>query len=536
MNGNQPPQGQQVQQLQQPQQRPSLFRPEQMRNLPDKFTAEEKKKWENGLALLYGQVEKFPPESQQHQDAKRKITDFSLTLHKKMQQTGAIRPQVNSAQARPSNPAPAQQQQGDGSHAQPVAAQPSNPQQSTTNRPSEQMLHHVNNFPYALPSNLTAGTPEAAKFIQGEKGRYMKALMAMEAASHALRRIEATVKERMDQGKPLSPDENKEYHTKKEGIQKSHAEAKRFIETFRRQQDQQNANSAAASNQQAGPPAQQPQAPNGVAVPPRPTMNLQQQAPSQAMQTTEAVQAAMQAARNQQMNGGRPSIPNSGHPQNEQAAPNPAMNVTSQPNSHPGQGPQGANIKVESVSQPHINTNIPAAPHMQQQLMQQRQAQNSPHSAVPQSATSVSQPKPLSHQDAVAHAARTYSSSQTASTPNVMASHSHPNVPRETQNIITNKMPIPKQLPPGAIGTPPSVPMQPARPTYSGGPSNAGSGPMGQPAIQKTPGFQIEGDGDRVLNKRKLDELFRQVTGGGEGLDNSEGLTPEVEDVSLTCF
>lgn len=37
-----------------------------------------------------------------------------------------------------------------------------------------------------------------------------------------------------------------------------------------------------------------------------------------------------------------------------------------------------------------------------------------------------------------------------------------------------------------------------------------------------------------MLNKRKLDELVRQVTGGGEGLDNSEGLTPEVEDVSLT--
>ena len=56
---------------------------------------------------------------------------------------------------------------------------------------------------------------------------------------------------------------------------------------------------------------------------------------------------------------------------------------------------------------------------------------------------------------------------------------------------------------------------------------------MQQPVMQKAPGFNVEGDAERVLNKRKLDELIRQVTGGGEGLDNSEGLTPEVEDVSL---
>jgi transcription initiation factor TFIID subunit 12 len=56
---------------------------------------------------------------------------------------------------------------------------------------------------------------------------------------------------------------------------------------------------------------------------------------------------------------------------------------------------------------------------------------------------------------------------------------------------------------------------------------------MGQPVLQKTPGFNLEGEGERVMNKRKLDELVRQVTGGGEGLDSGEGLTPEVEDVRL---
>lgn len=54
---------------------------------------------------------------------------------------------------------------------------------------------------------------------------------------------------------------------------------------------------------------------------------------------------------------------------------------------------------------------------------------------------------------------------------------------------------------------------------------------MGQPAIAKPPAFQLEGDqASGVLSKKKLDELVRQVTGGGEAM-NRETLTPEVEEV-----
>jgi transcription initiation factor TFIID subunit 12 len=54
---------------------------------------------------------------------------------------------------------------------------------------------------------------------------------------------------------------------------------------------------------------------------------------------------------------------------------------------------------------------------------------------------------------------------------------------------------------------------------------------MGQPAIAKPPAFQLEGgEGSGVLSKKKLDELVRQVTGGGEAM-NRETLTPEVEEV-----
>lgn len=49
---------------------------------------------------------------------------------------------------------------------------------------------------------------------------------------------------------------------------------------------------------------------------------------------------------------------------------------------------------------------------------------------------------------------------------------------------------------------------------------------LGQPAMQKQPGFTLEGEEGRVLSKKKLDELVRQVTGGGEGL------SAEAEEVS----
>ncbi|KAL9091257.1 MAG: hypothetical protein Q9165_004891 [Trypethelium subeluteriae] len=93
----------------------------------------------------------------------------------------------------------------------------------------------------------------------------------------------------------------------------------------------------------------------------------------------------------------------------------------------------------------------------------------------------------------------------------------------------TVRFPIPKTLnttsplPPVSMGAA-------ARPTL-GGPVNGAPGMVGQPAVQKQPGYILEGEGDRVLSKKKLDELVRQVTGGGEG--PGESLTPEVEEAIL---
>ncbi len=72
----------------------------------------------------------------------------------------------------------------------------------------------------------------------------------------------------------------------------------------------------------------------------------------------------------------------------------------------------------------------------------------------------------------------------------------------------------------------------PGRPTLSGG-SGVVGGVMGQPAVAKVPAIQIEGEGERVLNKKRLDELVRQVCGGTAEDQEGNMLQPEVEEVRV---
>lgn len=72
------------------------------------------------------------------------------------------------------------------------------------------------------------------------------------------------------------------------------------------------------------------------------------------------------------------------------------------------------------------------------------------------------------------------------------------------------------------------VAMPPPRPTLTGGISGGPQGMMGQPAVQKLPGYVLEGGpNDTVLAPAKLQELVREVTGGLMELDEA------TEQVSL---
>jgi len=125
-------------------------------------------------------------------------------------------------------------------------------------------------------------------------------------------------------------------------------------------------------------------------------------------------------------------------------------------------------------------------------------------------------------------AARSYSQPNiNQSTPQANP-HAHPSIPREPATN-TVKWPMPKNL---SITPLAPVSMGPSRPTLSGGSSTGAMGPMGQPGIQKHPGYVLEGEGERVLSKKKLEELVRQVTGGVDG-EGYEALDPDVEETLL---
>lgn len=73
----------------------------------------------------------------------------------------------------------------------------------------------------------------------------------------------------------------------------------------------------------------------------------------------------------------------------------------------------------------------------------------------------------------------------------------------------------------------------PGRPTYTQGGGTAG-GVMGQPILPKIPVVQMEGEGERVMNRKKLDDLVRQVCGGQAEGQEGNVLTPDVEEVSCS--
>jgi transcription initiation factor TFIID subunit 12 len=117
-------------------------------------------------------------------------------------------------------------------------------------------------------------------------------------------------------------------------------------------------------------------------------------------------------------------------------------------------------------------------------------------------------------------------------------SHAHPPQPQTATLNLQPKLPIAKTLHEKAAQMPTPVPNiggignNTSRPTYSGG-GGIGGGVMNQPALNKAPAYQLEGEGERILNKKKLDELVRQVCGGTAEGQEGNLLTPEVEEVRM---
>ncbi|MCJ1450618.1 Transcription initiation factor TFIID subunit 12 [Mycoblastus sanguinarius] len=492
----------------------SLIKADQINKLPY-FPEHQKAKYHNGVTRLWETLNSQPKDSLEWQHAYSKLVDVSLSIKNSMNQNktkaDSTARAAATAQQNGSRPMSSGQpgQQPQAPHVQPGSAgQPQAPEQSFPPR----VVEKVKSLNVLVPPSITAqGQDATARWVRDAKSKYAHYLQAFDQAKMKLNALDQTKNRRESQGKPFDQREAEMYRTQLAMLNQSFGEAKDYLMTFQQQQNNLKTQQIQSQVPGAGDGADQSGdfSTQTVKVEPNQSMGGQHQNPQEPHGQPHTVSSALDAARNQQSPGVRSQM----SPHNTGPVTQPPMSQA--PNSRPQ--PQGQMPN----SHPPLNINTNNAPPEQN---------NSPRVAPSQPSTA-QEPRPLSHQAAMEHA-RSYSNQNYGQPTPQSATHGHPQGDPRNQREQSNnhqKMPIPKDL---NIAPVQPVSIGPSRPTLTNGP--IAMGPIGQPAIQKHPGYVLEGEGERVLSKKKLEELVRQVTGGtgGEG-EEGEGLTAEVEETLL---
>jgi transcription initiation factor TFIID subunit 12 len=492
-----------------PQQQPSLIRTDQVAKLPH-LTDAQKSQHTQLVRSLWDVLNSREPSSDEYRNAQVRLMQVSQSLMKGMQlfRNKIQQQQQQQAQPQPPPPPPPPPQQ------QPVQppAQNTQPAQSNSNPATFSQLlpaiqAKVNSIQFQLPPTSTR--EQAANWLTEAKLRYGMALQKQEIGRQRSLEVRQQVQARQSSGAgpAISPEEMAAFRTRQVQAEKLFREGQEFLKKFQEQQESFRATRAGAQ---------------GAAVPP----SGQQQGINQNISTT-----ATPASTSTPVHPGQPPAP----------APHTVNSAVNAARVQAGQGQANAASSAQMVqgqtAAAQGQGQTPTTTPVTQPLAQQAQATTQPDgTTMLQGQAPNSQPRPLSHEAAISQAAKSYQGNnqqppqQQAGTPQAAAaSHAHPPgymQNRSTENTTRNhNMAIPKNL---NIQPPEPVAMGTPRPTLSGGPSHGAVGVMGQPAIQKHPGYVLEGEGQRVLSKKMLDILVRQVTGGGEG----EGLTPDAEEVS----
>ncbi|KAI1773244.1 hypothetical protein F4818DRAFT_423694 [Hypoxylon cercidicola] len=607
---NQPPQGQA------PQNQPiRLLRPEMMRGI-NYLSQEDKQKYEDGLRQLWAKIDQNGPETTEHQVAKQKVMEFTRMVMNKVrsvqvaQARNQAAPQAQlgqptqSGQANQQQPgAQAQQAQNALAAAQKAAAQPVRSQVPGTgsnamnvgnagpsaagaapsNSQASQQVpkviqDHMDKLPWALLRAPAHYSPEqGAKWMSDMKTRYARFLMQMESIKSRSAKMDAAVKERSANGQPLSQDDLKRYQAQRTADTKAYSDAQKFVDSVRNQMKTAQGNGTGQNAQQGRAQPMQPQ-------------NSASTASSHPMQVaTASVNAAMDAAKSQQLGAratpsGQPQPqqqsqqqPQSQHPGTPVTPVTPAVNMQQQHQQQQQQHQQpqqtqaqAAQVVPTPVAQSQIkseptNTNtMPHPPPVNTALAAAASSSHLPSAGTPTQTTRVqtpqsagqqattSQVRPLTHAAAVNRAnsstnitGQPNSSSGNLTTtpgsngllsnaPNSAHSHAHP---QPNTPALNPKMPINKTLPIKSTETPtpvaPGGGVAPGRPSYGGG-TGTGGGVMGQPVISSMPTPKFDAEGEHVLSKKKLDELVRQVCGGGSPGADGNYLTPDVEESVLS--
>lgn len=474
----------------------SLIKPEQVSRLSH-FSEASKASYVQGIAKIWETIHGSPPDSPEYQAAYRKLVEVTSTIRNGMRKMQDQANQANQANQTTllNSQRPAGQGQQDPRQQHPqvnhVGAQAQGGEQF-----SPKVLQRVQSMSILVPPNLSQQGPEVATgWLKEARFKYAQHLQRYENAQVRLQDLSHVPSTRANTGKPLTQEEAQTLNNRKNQFYRAIQEAKDYITKFQAQQESIKASNTSISNFDST---------RESGVQQHITQQPQDSQPAQHRKSTDqgqphTVTSAVEAARNQANTDSRPAI----SPQTPAQTVNQGSN--SQPPGNQGQPPSS-----------HPNSAVSRGPPSQ--------ASMNPQSATPQG------PLALSHQDAITKAAQSYSQPNYQQSTPQSSTHSHPQIGnRDSQNANNVKMPIPKDL---KVPQHQPVTMGPARPTLTGGPTNGAMGPMGQPAIQKHPGYVLEGEGERVLSKKKLEELVRQVT-GGSGAENEEGetLSAEVEDV-----
>lgn len=528
--GQQQPQQQQQQPMVQPQQHSNLIRTDQVQKLPH-LNDQQKAQHTQLVRNLWEALNTRDPQSHEYQTAHMKLSQLSQNLMKGMRMFQQTRQQaLQQHQAQAAAAVAAQQQQGQPQQGQPVQrTQSNNPQNLTQLLPQIQAKVSALNF--YLPPNVTQ--EQVQNWIPEARLRYGIALQKQEVGRARITDLRQQFAQRQGQGN-MTQEEMQEFKTRQLAAEKLFREGSEFLVKFKEQQESFKAQqSGQQMSQQQGqmtgaPSIQQPAVPAGaaanVAAPQAAPPNqagvaanaMPGQAPAPAPHT---INSAVNAARSQAGQAMSPS--------------------TSQPGQVPSASSAGGTTPAPPIAQPPVQRPQPPSqqgtPGAQVSFSQTPNADGStPTPTGPPQPMNQGPPRPLSQQAAMQQAAN-YNTSNQGQQQNQQVNQAASNQQIHPPGYLTNRstetpnrsinMVIPKNL---NVSTPEPVPMPSSRPTFSGGPSHNQMGVMGQPAIQKHPGYVLEGEGQHVLSKKMLDILVRQVTGGGEG----EMLSPDAEEVS----
>ena len=476
------------------------------------FPDELRSKYVDGVSKLWGSIRNLPPEHEGHQAAHRKLVDITTQIRNHLRSKNVSQTNTGGA-ASASQATTTAMAQADRLPAQPQVL-PNGQLQI-----SQKVAQVAVGLQLHVPPPYTAqGQEMTQKWIKEAKQKYAQHLQRYETYQAQLSEIGQHVENRKKEGKMFTEQEKLELTNRKNAAEGVRNQAREYLVKFKQQQDALKAAAAAAAMPGSNLSASQM---DGTAISNNPTAipengegtamtqgSLSQQQPEHQGQA-HTVSSALDAAR--QHAGAT-----------ERTATSPTNPQYSQPLANDISGMQAQYIKKEPPGpQPPLNIATDAGPP--------KSHHDSPQAGQPPGA-STQGPYPLSHQAAMASAAHKYAQQSNHQATPQSTTHAHPTMsnrpdPSNNNNV---KFPIPKEL---KVGPPQPVTMGPARPTLTGGPSNGAMGQLGQPAISRHPGYVLEGEGDRVLSKKRLQQLAREVTGVSEG-DDAEVMTPDVEEVS----